>query len=294
MSVSPIVFSATGKIQCFVAPVTGSYVIEAAGAQGGAGGGPGGRGARLKGLFFLGEGDVLQILVGQQGTAGSTAQQPAGGGGGGSFVWRCSVASLLPSEPLLAAGGGGGGCGGDGLASIHGGKGAAPGGRHGHGGKTDRENLHYSGGGGAGWLSDGESGSTPTICGGGALFRGGAGANYCLNIGGSGGFGGGGGGAFNGRGSGGGGGYSGGGGGTQAGPGGGGGGSFNAGAFQTNYSGAQSGDGCVSITLVPSPAAWPATDSAEPFATANLTDESVGAPDSSQWSEGELEGKGYM
>ena len=265
----PIVFAATGGIQTFVVPFTGSYIIEASGAQGGAGGGPGGRGARVRGTFFLYKGDTLQIAVGRQGTPGTTPHQAAGGGGGGTFVWKGALPAPLPARPMLAAGGGGGGNGGDGLITAEGGMGAAPGGREGRGGKSDPCNFHYSGGGGAGWLLGGDVGSSPTYCGGGTLWRGGVGANYCCNLGGSGGFGGGGGGAFLGHGSGGGGGFSGGGGGTQTGAWAGGGGSYNAGVDQVNTPGAHEGDGCVSICAVPASAVpAPRTDSLNPFEAA--------------------------
>ncbi len=253
MSSTSVIFSATGQIQTFIAPATGSYVIEASGAQGGAGGGPGGKGARVRGTFQLEAGESLKIVVGRQGTAGTTPHQPAGGGGGGSFVWKGTAAWPLPDKPLLAAGGGGGGGGGDGVVTLDGGRGAVPGGRNGRGGASDAGNFRYSGGGGTGWRSGGEVGSTPTLCFGGSQWQGGTGADYCCNQGGSGGFGGGGGGSFLGHGSGGGGGFSGGGGGTQAGPDAGGGGSFNAGKNQTNLPGIQIGDGCVTITPVPEP-----------------------------------------
>lgn len=278
---SPLFFGATGNIQSFIVPVTGLYEIEASGAQGGPGGGPGGKGARVKGTFFLREGETLQIIVGRQGTAGTTAHQPAGGGGGGTFVWKATHRTLLPPQPLLAAGGGGGGNGGDGVITTEGARGAGPGGRDGQGGETDVAGFHYSGGGGVGWNSDGHTGSSPTFCGGGSLWRGGAGANYCGNAGGHGGFGGGGGGAFLGNGSGGGGGYSGGGGGTQDGPGAGGGGSFNAGVAQTNTPGAQLGDGCVSIQLVNTEAPLLPSGHFDPFDGAASTSDG-------------LPGKGYM
>jgi hypothetical protein len=258
MSHQTALFTPTGRVRTFVAPITGDYVIEASGAQGGSGGGPGGRGARVKGTFKLYAGDFLQILVGKQGTAGTTPHQPAGGGGGGSFVWRGGAATPLPPKPMLAAGGGGGGSGSDGVITIDAGHGAAPGGRYGHGGASDSVAFHYSGGGGAGWLGIGSQGSGPTECGAGEQWAGGKGADYCCNRGGDGGFGGGGGGSFLGQGSGGGGGFSGGGGGTQKGPGGGGGGSYNAGTQQSNTPGARSGDGCVTISPVPdhSTLAW--------------------------------------
>ncbi len=292
MNATPLVFSASGTLQTYIVPCTGTYVIEAAGAQGGAGGGPGGKGARLKGTFFLCEGEIIHLLVGKQGSPGETPHEPAGGGGGGTFVWKGFLPTPLPKKPMLAAGGGGGGCGGDGHTGLDGGDGAAPGGQNGHGGESDLENLRYSGGGGTGWLSGGDIGSTPTLCGGGTLWHGGAGANYLHNIGGSGGFGGGGGGAFLGCGSGGGGGFSGGGGGTLAGPHAGGGGSYNAGAFQTNTTGAQTGHGSVSILAVPAPASFPLPNrsrSAAPFEVAEMEFETSHAE-----AVGGLEGKGYM
>jgi hypothetical protein len=265
-----VVFTATGGIQSYVVPATGAYIIEASGAQGGAGGGPGGKGARLKGTFYLNAGDILQIVVGMQGEAGSTPHQPAGGGGGGTFVWLGARPTPLPLEPLLAAGGGGGGAGSDAGIGPHGGNGAALGGCDGRGGGADAVDFRYSGGGGAGWKTIGELGSAPTLCGGGMHWRGGKGANYCCNQGGNGGFGGGGGGSFIGRGSGGGGGYSGGGGGSQQGPDAGGGGSYNAGAHQTNLPGAQTGHGGVAILAVPATASFsftagPTRDSASPL-----------------------------
>lgn len=296
MTATPITFVATGSLQSYIVPQTGYYLLEASGAQGGAGGGPGGKGARLRGTFYLEQYDVLHILVGKQGTPGDTPHEPAGGGGGGTFIWKSPLPTPLPKKPLLAAGGGGGGAGGDGLVCIDGGDGAAPGGRNGHGGESDLDNLHYSGGGGSGWLSGGDIGSTPTLCGGGTLWHGGAGAQYLHNTGGSGGFGGGGGGAFLGCGSGGGGGFSGGGGGTLAGPHAGGGGSYNAGAFQQNLPGIHVGHGCVTILAIPAPTGAPLPGqtprSAHPFALAS--DDSGLATAEASRSENSLAGRGYM
>lgn len=270
MNPAPVVFPAIPAIQTYAVPVTGCYLIEAAGAQGGDGGGPGGRGARMRGMFHLERGEVLHLVVGQRGGAGSSPFEPAGGGGGGSFVWkgvrhRYPSTALpavganfdwqpvgersVPELPLLAAGAGGGGNGGDASIDPQGGDGAAPGGRDGHGGQAAREGAHYSGGGGAGWLSTGSRGSAPTYCAGGAHWQGGAGCTYFDHLGGDGGFGGGGGGAFLGFGSGGGGGFSGGGGGSRTGEGGGGGGSFNSGTGQLNLAGVQTGDGFVTLLL---------------------------------------------
>lgn len=260
----PFTFSATGSVQSYIVPVTGVYVIEAAGAQGGAGRSAGGKGARMRGHFRLQRDERIWVVVGRQGTCGTTPHQPAAGGGGGSFVWKSVNDLYQPIQPLLAAGGGGGGGGpgvpgGDAVITADAGAGAAAGGGAGQGGAADTGDFHYSGGGGGGWLSRGAQGSSPTFCGGGKSWNGGAGADYCCNVGGFGGFGGGGGGSFLGHGSGGGGGYSGGGGGTQAGPAGGGGGSYNAGFKQTNTPGVQTGDGGVVIRLVA------AVDSATPW-----------------------------
>ncbi|HVT73955.1 MAG TPA: glycine-rich protein [Lacunisphaera sp.] len=266
---SKIHFPPMGKIVYYLVPASGRYVIEAAGAQGGAGGGPGGRGARVRGTFQLDEGDVLQIVVGQQGGAGSAPHHPAdiasafmddaavvgrrfapragGGGGGGSFVWKFDRRCLAPLEPLLVAGGGGGGSGGPGVISRDPVANATANARVDL--DTAHDGIHYSGGDGAGWLVEGSSGSAPTFCAGGAHWHGGSGAIYNEMRGGSGGFGGGGGGAFFGCGSGGGGGYFGGRGGTLRNPGGGGGTSYNAGENQSNLPGVQTGDGFVSLVM---------------------------------------------
>jgi hypothetical protein len=90
----------TGGVQLFAVPSAGTYEVEAWGAQGASAdsGHDGGYGAYISGEIALDEGEVLQIVVGQQGeTAGCN-----GSGGGGSFV----VAE--DDTPLLVAGGGGG------------------------------------------------------------------------------------------------------------------------------------------------------------------------------------------
>lgn len=267
MNVQKIVFPSIGSIQTFVVPATGVYLIEAAGAQGGSDVAAGGKGARLEGKFYLTEGEILQIVVGQQGQSGTSPGEQSAGGGGGSFVWKGIGQEFLPDEeatdnlaplerksarlvpvpPLLVAGGGGGGHGSDGLVTTFAANGAASGGRNGHGGAAFWGLLHDNGGGGAGWLSSGACGSTPfdddteqerSVA-----------AHYCRPPVGTGGFGGGGGGGFNGGGCGGGGGYSGGGGGTRGIPSGGGG-SYNSGTHQVNTPGTQTGDGSVAITAL--------------------------------------------
>ena len=238
--------SAVG-IQRWKVPATGTYEIIAAGAQGGTSVTVGGKGAKMIGTFSLTQGEIISILVGQEGGVNSTGCNA--GGGGGSFVWMTGDSTLL-----IAAGGGGGG--------GHGGGGG------GHGGTTSNNGTGAFGTstagtsgngatpGGSGWLSNGTSGLDGNNAGCQAPLNGGAGG-YPLSSNdttvGDGGFGGGasasGQGCSNG-GPGGGGGYSGG-----AGPSGdttagiaGGGGSYNAGTAQSNTSGANTGHGYVTIT----------------------------------------------
>lgn len=234
-------------IQQWVAPVTGTYIIEAAGAQGF--GNFGGRGAVMTGEFNLNAGDVLNILVGQEGGCciGSGTNQH--GGGGGSFVVDAT------NNPLIVAGGGGGSWassfnaitdapitqngnnGFDGPTNGNGGVG-------GNGGQSVA-----STGGGGGFLTDATLPNTP----GGLSFLNGGQGGFSTTSGGEGGFGGGGGAnSWNNRRSGGGGGYSGGGGAgssTTVFPQGGGGGSFNDGTNQVNLPGENLGHGYVTITV---------------------------------------------
>ena len=110
----------SGGIQQWTVPYTGGYRIEAVGAAGGYNtynnsDQYGGRGARMVGTFNLTEGEIIQILVGQEGgirknvsTSASSGTVVAGGGrgggggGGGTFVVRGRNTSLI------VAGGGGG------------------------------------------------------------------------------------------------------------------------------------------------------------------------------------------
>ena len=99
-------------IQQWTVPYTGEYRVEAIGAAGGYGKTRNkqgstvtyrGRGARMIGTFTLSEGEIIQILVGQEGTINNSPHHPfASGGGGGTFVVRGG------STPLIIAGGGGG------------------------------------------------------------------------------------------------------------------------------------------------------------------------------------------
>ena len=92
----------TNGIQNWTVPYTGTYTIEAAGANGGCTSTQtGGNGSIMRGDFYLTQGTVLQVLVGQSGGCISY-----GGGGGGTFV--ASGNNYSTATPLIVAGGGGG------------------------------------------------------------------------------------------------------------------------------------------------------------------------------------------
>jgi sporulation protein YlmC with PRC-barrel domain len=228
-------------IQNWTVPATGTYTIEVLGAEGGCSGGA--DGAKMMGDFELIVGDVLQILVGQEGECISY-----GGGGGGSFVARGANYSI--ADPLIVAGGGGGmsSSGTAALAGVIGINGtdgqhvlSSNKGVNGSGGYTGGGS--YSGGGGGGFYGDGTSSTRGGK--GFGFINGGVGGTSTNN--GAGGFGGGAGNGW--YGGGGAGGYSGGGGGYTDGDGGGGGGSFNDGANQNNTAGVNTGDGYITITF---------------------------------------------
>jgi len=284
----------TQGIQRWIVPATGTYEVDAYGAQGGddtytVAPEVGGLGSKMTGTFSLTEGDTLYILVGQKGedTRVSGANNAAPGGGGGTFVW-------LPTNltnPLLAAGGGGGGsgkghAGREAVTTIDGQNSAvtANAGLAGNGGRSNSGGDSYWAGGGAGWLTNGtggdnsadydylpgiegaEGGRTPLNGGiGGVRYQDGA------DEGGDGGFGGGGGGGSDNMGTGGGGGYSGGGGdrGTSNSSGGGGG-SFNSGTSQANVAATNTGMGYVVVTYI-CPAIDITTTSALTTITSNNT-----------------------
>jgi len=249
-------FNYTGAVQTYTVPAgVFTLTVSAAGAQGGGEGAGGGLGATMAGDFAVTPGEVLTIVVGQQGQLqiGGNVQNSSGGGGG-SFVYNAS--NVL----LVAAGGGGGKCNYAGSTSLHAdanglvgtsGGASSDGNLGGSAGSAGNEGL-WSGtpdaGGGAGWLSvsGGPYGgfNAPTWAGGSPFCGGGGGG-----CGGFGGFGGGGGGGNRYGGGGGGGGYSGGGGGTDP-THGGGGGSYNNGTNQTNTGGTQTGNGLIVITNI--------------------------------------------
>ena len=256
----------TQGIQEWTVPATGTYTIEAWGAQGGStvGGYTGGEGARMKGDIILTQGDILRILVGHKGVD-STKKSDYGsaGGGGGSFVAKGT--QLSSSIPLVVAGGGGGakkygsdaqksGNGGEGLTGQAGGNTNYNGGVSGGGGA--RNSGGAGGFAGGGFSTDGEQGSSNSGKSGFAFLNGGVGGLRQDNghdASEDGGFGGGGGGMHqNNQGGGGGGGYSGGGAGHDLSSKayGGGGGSYNSGTNQDNTAGANEGHGKVTITFV--------------------------------------------
>ena len=258
-------FNISTGIQLWTVPVTGTYTIEAFGAQGGSSGSRiGGKGVRMSGNFALTQGEIIRILVGQQGQTGGHSQntsQFVSAGGGGTFVVRTPYNTT--GSILVIEGGGGGSAenswtvsdGRGGLTTTDGnsGQGGVSGGTAGAGGGGG--DSSGSGPGGAGFSGNGlvdtlygnvsgeNSKSFINGAAGGRNSRGWSGPEIY------GGFGGGGGGG--GLSAGGGGGYSGGGGGSwssqQAG---GGGGSYNSGTSQSNQVDSRTGNGQVTITLV--------------------------------------------
>lgn len=264
----------SGTIMTWTVPISGKYKIAAMGAQGGK---PtnssytsyGGRGATATGTVTLKQGDVVSVLVGQEG-GGYTY---GGGGGGGSFVVKGSISS---GSPLIVGGGGGGASsasdskayGYDGNTGANGyssnGSSSPSGGSGGYGGYSVPAGS-YRGGSGGGFYSDGQtvaygSGSgtvswetatgSNSYAQGGRSFRNGGIGGWATSSasGANGGFGGGGGNGFHPGG--GGGGYSGGAAGYNDGYGGGGGGSYTSGENTSVIISGIRGHGLVTIQLV--------------------------------------------
>ena len=229
--------SVNAGIQQWTVPHSGTYRFTVAGAKGGNGyARTGGNGAIMRGDVVLLKDEIINLVVGQQGTDNALNA----GGGGGSFVWRES--SGRNANPLIAAGGGGGGGynsdnGMPGLTSTSGGSIGNCGTSGGSNGGAGSSNNPQGGGG---WFADGTgSGTLPSTL----TFTGG------LQDGGAGGFGIAGAGTGGDNGGGGGGGYSGGAAGCDGGNGfgGGGGGSYNAGSNQQNSAGSNGGHGYIII-----------------------------------------------
>jgi len=196
----------------------------------------------MQGTVSVTPGQVLKLLVGQQGQSGIAD----GGGGGGSFVTNSS------NSPIIIAGGGGGTFNGStntfsqGAITTCGVSTSVPAGCSGNGGGGANGVGHT--GNGAGLLTDAFTDGHATIVAR-AFINGGSGGTYSGGV--NGGFGGGGASITNSSGGAGGGGYSGGAcGNSHAGPGGGGG-SFNSGTSQVNTAGAQTGNGQITITYIP-------------------------------------------
>ena len=261
--------------QSWTVPDTGWYLLDVSGGQGGDasnGSHAGGKGAQIQASVRLTKGEVLRIAVGGQGGKGrSYVNNPSGGGGGGSSSIvrvKNTADPLAPSandELLLIVGGGGG------AASIYAGSPGNAisadgdfgwGGKNGNGAKDSTSNFSQRGAGGAGYLTSGNE--TDLAQKGIAYLLGNRGGNFTtirISQGGAGGWGGGGQGGeaeiYNDGSGGGGGGYSGGGSGPDAGNGGGGGGSFvftstanrPAARLLARTTGAQGGNGAISITL---------------------------------------------
>lgn len=262
----------SGTIMTWVVPISGKYKIEARGAQGGKATNNtsyGGRGATATGTVALQQGDIVSVLVGQEGGAYSSG----GGGGGGSFVVKGNISS---GSPLVIGGGGGGGSsssssssyGSDGSNNTSGysssGNSSPSGGSGGFGGYSTPAGS-YRGGSGGGFYSDGQtvaygSGSSVeswsiatgsnSYAQGGRSFRNGGTGGWATSSarGADGGFGGGGGNGYHPGG--GGGGYSGGAAGYSDGYGGGGGGSYTSGTSTSVIVSGTRGHGLVTIQLV--------------------------------------------
>ena len=250
-----------GGIQEWTVPLTGSYRIEAYGAKGGSTSSyRGGYGARMRGDFTLTQGEIIQILVGQEGVLGQHSQNAAQhlcGGGGGTFVIKTPYNSST-SSILVIAGGGGGAAQNSWTNRV--GAGGNTGNNGTGGGVSNNDYAGGSGGNGgsgsygagAGYTGDGAvASSVATADKARAYLNGGRGGQGALNYGATystyGGFGGGCGGG--GLASGGGGGYSGGGSGNwSSNQDGGGGGSYNNGSNASNTSDTNNGHGKVIIT----------------------------------------------
>lgn len=255
-------FNVNSGIQSWTVPVTGSYRMTVAGAQGGnAGANVGGKGVIETSTVTLSEGSIIKILVGQRGASSDGSH---GSGGGGTFVVQ-SPYNTNASIIMIAGGGGGYGISGGGAnmqgqtannptssqgnAGSNGGGGAsaanASGGGNGFVAGAAATSSTWAAGG-AGFGGNGGAYATGSIAGPKSFINGGTGGPGTPAAG-AGGFGGGGGAGDRGAG---GGGYSGGGGGNSNSVGGDGGGSYITGINQSAIGGANSGDGYVTITLL--------------------------------------------
>lgn len=160
-------FDYTGTVVTFTAPAGATFaIVDAVGAAGGRGSQSNaranGNGIGVRARFPITAGEVLSVMVGEQGVSA----RYVGGGGGGSFVWDSTDALWL-----AAGGGGGGGAFDDGVeanavgvdaagteAGTHGRSGTTGAGVAGGGGTAPTDATDYASGG-AGWLSDGVNGT---------------------------------------------------------------------------------------------------------------------------------------
>ncbi len=116
---NPSIYGYDGSkgIHHWYVPKSGSYIIEAGGSSGGTIRdseevdvelNPG-KGAIVRGIFYLKEGEKYNIIIGQKGTSPthrrSNPWNGGAGAGGGTFVWKDGDIS---NRPLIIAGGGGG------------------------------------------------------------------------------------------------------------------------------------------------------------------------------------------
>lgn len=120
-------YECTKALQTFTAPADGIYSFELAGASG-AGGNVygtsytaiGGKGAKIEATFTLKEGDIIDLVIGEQGmcTQATANDGTSGGGGGGTFAFK-QIDTITDTkyqftkgsvnyETLLAVAGGGG------------------------------------------------------------------------------------------------------------------------------------------------------------------------------------------
>jgi hypothetical protein len=212
-------FNVTGGVQYWTCPADGTYEFNIKGATGGVGEiSRGGYPAYIIGTKTLSKGDVVAMIVGQQGGQKTGSCSGAGGGGGGATAVSCgtSVATAFNNLIAVAAGGGGGGStsefttnqdAGDPTVTQNGGATYSNSGTNGTSGGdgTTGAGCVTGGGGGKGWNSlqtspdgiasggraggFGGGGNTFTYCGGGGGgYNGGGGGGLptcaCSNLGG--------------------------------------------------------------------------------------------------------------
>lgn len=248
-------FNTSSGIQYWTVPSSGIYQIEAHGGRGGFVYSGGSYGARMRGDFTLVEGEIIRMIVGQQGMQGGhpfSGSTGLGGGGGGSFVVRAPYNNN--GSILVIAGGGGSGAqnpwssrtGNNASTSQNG----TAGGGNNAGSSGNGAGYVSYGGPAAGFFTDGGGSSGTSSSQYARAFvnggNGGSGARSWGSYDSKGGFGGGGGSGIAG---GGGGGYSGGSGGDwSSNQQGGGGGSYNSGANQSNGISGRSSHGVITVT----------------------------------------------